>query len=635
LGQNNQVHGLTVGNTTGIGISGLGFGALVVRDVDVTGSGQALGLSSGDINAIFGELSSASGQGGIRLDRVSSGTLSHTAASSLSGNSGAAVGITESSVAFAYDGDISNSGFGIILSSNSGSTIDFTGTLTLTTANNAAFVATSGGTVTSTGAGSTIETTIATPLTISAVTIGSSGITFESISATGAQKGIVLNGAGSGGFTVTGSGSVDASGGTIGSIAIRGVEIINTDNVSLSNLTMTNTPLNDGGSCTGLDNSGCNAAVYLNGVTGVSLTNLDVTGAAQQGINGLNVADLTLDGSTITSAGNAVNEGGVRLFNLSGTVAVTNNTVSSSAERNVFVRNSTGTLAMSVSDNSFTDTQSSVFGADGLEIELGGNAQLALDVDNNQFLRNRTNGLQVIAEEFAGAVAHIDVTNNTFDPGTGIGRAIDLATSGSATLEFNVIGNPKIYSDGGTALNVRAFGTSTVRGRINDNPDIQTDRTFGGPSGGSGISVGAVDNSTAVVLIDNNDVSNIFQDIGIQVFSRDPSGGTPSVDATVSNNNVKLQGGGAFPLYGVEVRALEQSSMCANVSNNFVEELGGGLAVFRARQRDSALMQLQGFNTNATTTWINNGNTPAGPVSELASTSFAAGTCDTVTHPLP
>jgi hypothetical protein len=167
LGQNNQIHGLTVGNTTGIGIIGGNFGALTVRDVDINGSGEAIALFTGDINAVFGELSSSSGAQGIRLDGVSSGTLSHTATSSLSNHTGEAVRITGSSVGFTYGGDISNSGKGIVLSSNSGSTIDFTGTLTLTTANNGAFNAAGGGTVTSTGTGSTIVTTTATALAIS------------------------------------------------------------------------------------------------------------------------------------------------------------------------------------------------------------------------------------------------------------------------------------------------------------------------------------------------------------------------------------------------------------------------------------------------------------------------------------
>jgi hypothetical protein len=630
LAQNNQLHGLTVGNTTGVGIGGASFGALTVRDVDINGSGQALNLTSGDVNAIFGELSSSSGAQGIRLDAVTSGTLSHTATSSISNHTGEAVRITGSSVGFTYDGDISNSGSGIVLSANSGSTIDFTGTLTLTTANNAAFVAVGGGTVTSTGMGSTIVTTTATAFTLSSTTIGGSGITFESISASGASKGILLAHAGTGGlFSVTGSGNVDGSGGTIQSIAHRGVEINLTDNISLSNLALTNASLNDGVTCTGVDNSGCNAAIYLNGVTGVSLNNVDITGAAQQGINGLNVANLTLDRSTIIGIGNAANEGGVRLFNLSGTVSLTNSGVESSAERNVYVRNTTGTLTMSVSGNNLSEAQSSPFGAAGLEIELSGSAQLDLDVDNNGFYRDRTVGLQIIVQ--GNAVANsVDVTNNTFNAGNGIGRAVDFAASANGQLTFNFIDNRAIWTHGGTAVNVRGFDNSTVWGRINGNRDIQTNRN--GPSGGHGISVGSEDDADVVVSIDNNGVSNIYQDIGIQVFARN---GAATVDATVTNNTVALQGGGAFPLYGVEVRAQNSATTCANVSGNSVT-LGSGLAVFAEGTSDpGATVQLQGFNTDAATTWNGNSNTPAGPVIEFNAGTLTTGTCRTVTHPIP
>src|SRR5690606_33837516 len=46
LGSGNTVKGLTVGNRSGSGLSGSSFGTLTVESVDITGSGQALSLTT-------------------------------------------------------------------------------------------------------------------------------------------------------------------------------------------------------------------------------------------------------------------------------------------------------------------------------------------------------------------------------------------------------------------------------------------------------------------------------------------------------------------------------------------------------------------------------------------------------------
>ena len=88
--------------------------------------------------------------------------------------------------------------------------------MTLSTAGNAAFTATGGGTVNVTGT-NTLATTTATALNVDNTNIGASGITFRSISsgtaASGPAKAIILNAVGSGNFTVTGDGSTANSAG--------------------------------------------------------------------------------------------------------------------------------------------------------------------------------------------------------------------------------------------------------------------------------------------------------------------------------------------------------------------------------------------------------------------------------------
>jgi hypothetical protein len=289
-------------------------------------------------------------------------------------------------------------------------------------------------------------------------------------------------------------------------------------------------------------------------------------------------------------------------------------------------------LTATLSNSTIRDTQSSPVGSDGVEIALLGSSEMDLDVTGSVFDGNRTNGLQLLVE--GSAVANtVDITGNEFDPGTGIGLGINLAANDAAQMNFNIDNNLRIYSHGGTAVNVVGFGNSTGQGRITNNADIQTNRNGGG--GGTGISVGAEDASNFVVDISNNSISNIFQDNGITAFAR---AGTGRLDATIGNNTVVLQAGLAIPLYGIEVRAQNDNTACANVSNNAVT-LGSGSAAFRERTSNpGSTVLLEGFTTTATAVWNGNGNTPLNSVSDSNSGTLgapAAPGCATVVLPLP
>ena len=114
------------------------------------------------------------------------------------------------------------------LTSNTGATINFNAAgngLDITTTTGIGFnatgpgpLATSGGTVTVLGSGNSINSTNATAFNVANTTIGASEIDvpehlgWDRVGRP--AKGISLNNAGSGGFTVTGVGSTEGSGGT-------------------------------------------------------------------------------------------------------------------------------------------------------------------------------------------------------------------------------------------------------------------------------------------------------------------------------------------------------------------------------------------------------------------------------------
>ncbi|HYE15171.1 MAG TPA: Ig-like domain-containing protein, partial [Pyrinomonadaceae bacterium] len=155
-------------------------------------------------------------------------------------------------------------------------------------------------------------------------------VVFDSVSASGAAKGIsVQNASDNGnGFRVTGSGSTDASGGTFSSISNRAAEFINAADVSLSNVQMTNVgtangadPTNPNSACGGISpgeggNAGCSAGVHAASVTGLSLANIDMNGGGQEGINLNSVTNFTLSNSNVLNMGDQVREDGLRALNL-------------------------------------------------------------------------------------------------------------------------------------------------------------------------------------------------------------------------------------------------------------------------------------------------------------------------------
>src|SRR5204863_1549963 len=158
-------------------------------------------------------------------------------------------------------------------------------------------------------------TTTGKALDVENTTIGASGLTFRSIAANGAVNGIFLNNTGvSGGLTVTGNGSAD-TGGTIQNTTNSGIEASST-------------------------------------------------------------AFLNLTFMKLANNGNAVNEGGIRLTNITGPSNITSPNISGSAEDGIYLSNTTGSSgkiaiqgpSCAIANNSATT------GNDGVNILAAGTA---------------------------------------------------------------------------------------------------------------------------------------------------------------------------------------------------------------------------------------------------------------------
>jgi hypothetical protein len=554
----------------------------------------------------------------------------------------------------------------VTLGNNTGSTINFgTSGLVISTTSGVGFNATGGGTVNVTGTGNTIASTAGTALNLTATTIGAGGLNFVSISASGTAKGIALNGTGSGGLTVTGTGTTDGTGGTIQNMTTRGLEFISASNINLKNMNLisaNNTADGGGaGACDDLVIGSCNAAIYLSGVSTISLDNVDLSGTmVENGITGLNVSNLTMNNCTINGAGDEAHESGMEVQNLSGVCSITNTNITFSETNSLDIVNTDVNLTLTIDGSTFSDTQT-VSSGGGTNNNGEGGFQFRsfssaagipvsnVKIKNSSFLRIRTQGIQAIAED--DSKLNIDITNCTINSFADIGAGIDINGNDNSEVNFNVIGNPVIQSRGGAGVNVTSFLDAKVMGRVNDNPSIMVN---GSGAGGSGVRAVAQETSDLVIQAKNNTVTmgaaNNSAPIDMQARFQ-----TARIDITLDNNTLD-----ADPLAVAAINIIAGSSnpdetnprVFANIINNDIVA-GGSPNVLRLRVSDldgttNPLMFLQGFveggggiEDDAVATWNGNLNTPAATTSNIAvsltgtATGPASGTALTPSNPLP
>ena len=227
LAEGDTVTGITVSGTSGTGVSASGVNAFTLSSGDAISNAGTYGLEIVGGNGTVSALATISGAAGHSVDVQSrtGGTVT-------------------------FGAPITDKGTGILLLDNTGATIDFTAPISASTGSRPAFQALGGGTVNVTGATNTLATTTGGALDVENTTIGASGLTFESISAgtssTGPLNGVLLHNTGTTGpFTVTGVGTIAGSGGIIehatDSTALGGeIAVDTTGPVSLSNMTVDN-----------------------------------------------------------------------------------------------------------------------------------------------------------------------------------------------------------------------------------------------------------------------------------------------------------------------------------------------------------------------------------------------------------
>lgn len=647
----------------------LGSGATFATASSSSSTGKGLNLDtvSGAFIASGGSISSPAGIG-VDINAGSStityvGSVTSTAANrlievtgrtggtvTLSGNlSGTGATHTGINIASNSGGTINFSGGtktlntsgnnAVTLATNTGATVNFTGGgLGITTTSGIGFNATGGATgISVQGSGNVISSTTGTAMNVASTTIAAAGMTFQSISANGATNGIVLNTTGaSGGLNVTGVGTTPGSGGTLQNHSGRGAAFISAASISLKNMNITNTATSAGAPCGSAaivaGNTGCNAAIHLQAVTGVSLDRMNLTTSGQQGINAIDVTNLTLTNSALSGLGNGADEDGLHMLNLLGTNTITNTTIASSGDDNVNIQNRSSTAStITISGGSFN---TGVLGS-GLLFGIRDTANTTVDISSVTLDNNFSGG--VVADSFDTATMVVKVASSSIINNN---DGVQVSASQTANAQFDINGNTFTGNDFlAVTLLKAAFSTAgTLEGAVRNNPITIAN---GRPT--DAISIFQAGGGSLKVAVTGNTIN--YAGTQRAILMQAGQDGNGSIDATLTANNIDIQlDGVGNAVAGILAQTAitgpgNTASICADfggaggLRNTFTHSLGGTMAGgdIRARQRNDGTYRLPGYAGGATDTaavvaYLSGRNTVvSAPTASADSTGFGGG----------
>jgi hypothetical protein len=595
-GSNNSIStqagtALSIANTT-IAANGLTF-----SNISANGAANGLNLSgvtgTGNISINGGTLT---GGAGAAFNASATGVnITYAGTITQGTNLQPAVNIinTTSSRTIAFSGAITSSGTssGINLTTNTGTTINFTGGLNLSTGSTASFTATGGGTVNVSGTNS-ITTTTGRGLFIENTNTGT-GITFASIMSTSGQVASISTSTGTKtlGRIVTSSGTtqslslIDAGTVNVGSSTAPSSLQTTTNTV----MVLTGTTLNIIGTTTNnlaVTATTSGIGVGIGGGT-VSITggNLNITTNTGIGFSAIQGGTLSVTGSnnTInTTAGTALNVTNTSI----GASGLTFKSVSSNGGANGIILDNTGTTAgihggltitgdgsnTTLGGNSSGGTISNKSGADGsLTTGLGIYLSNTRDIQLNRITINGTNqnwGLRgATVTNFTMAYSTVSGTNGTsnfynegsvyFTQLAGTASVSNSIIQGGFEDNFNLANST-------VTLNRIVFSSVTLGG----SGDASNDDLFIEASGGTtNVTIqNCTFTSAAGDLFQHNIIGTGVSDLILQ-------------NNTFSNNHPAISGGGG----GVTISIGASGDLTYNITgNSFKDSKGTALLVAKA-----------------------------------------------------
>ncbi len=560
-----------VTNAAGDGI-GLASASQVLR-VDATGSSGAGIRGVGVPTSSVGPSTTISGNTGGAVV-LSGAAIGDIVIDSTIEGSGVVVSVANRTAGTVrLSGAITSANGGVSVSGNAEGHVSFLGPLHLTRASGDVFSATGGGFVKATNADNLLTAGTGAAIRIVGTTIDSGGFNVKTVNSVGAASGIVLENTGSASaFNVTGTGGA-GSGGTIQSSTGPGIQLSNASSINLASI--------------------------------------KVAGGGDDGIRGNAVNNLTLtNASDITGNGNAAGESGLDFTGLTGTVSLTGATVSGSADRNVSIVNSSGTLDAIFSGGLYSSTNNSAFGSDAIFFEATGTGSFGLKVEKASFTNNRGDHVQVTTDGANTATENVTITGNTMSNTIGQpGGGITLNPGGNATMEASVTNNDI------QGARIEGITVDTPGSLLSPQP-AQVDvaisgNTIGDPAvsksgSSSGNAMGIRSNGSATVraLVTGNSLHEYTNAFGLELVQND---GIGSLQATVRSNTISdpdaIALSGLRAVIGSETGDTGTSCLdiggAAALKNNLTGSATAGNPDIRLAMNGEATLQLPGYGGGA------------------------------------
>ncbi|MDP1850498.1 MAG: Ig-like domain-containing protein [Solirubrobacteraceae bacterium] len=471
--------------------------------VEVTGrSGGAVTLS-GNIS------DGADPGGGIVVSGNSAGSTTFSGSSKVLNTGAATAASTSSNGPVATGHAISFTGGGLDVDSTSG----------------AGLTAQTGGSVTVTGSGNTIDTGTGNALFIDNTNIGASNVTFQRISANGASVGIRANATGAAGrLVVTGNGGTCTAANTSGCSGGQLASLTGADNA-------TTTPSGTG--------------IVLNNTLNPSFTRMWIHDASNYGIRGTSVAGFTMadsviNGSNGTTALTANKDGSARFEELTGTVNMTNVTLSGGYFTNLMVDNTAGVLNATL-DNVDSLALNATGGDDAVQFEGIGTSDMNVDYRNSQITTASGDLFQYIGDGTGGG--DLDFTSNTLtnnEPSIntgGGGVALVAGAKGAATMD--VLDNTMRDSLTNALTIIKsadaAAGTNNLVANINANSIGVAGTANSGSAEGDGMEITTFGDGNATFNVTNNNVRQ-YNSSAMQFVAGSGVAGTGQFNLNISGN---------------------------------------------------------------------------------------------------
>ena len=311
--------------------------------------------------------------------------------------------------------------------------------------------------------------------------------------------------------------------------------------------------------------------------TGVAGTGGVIQNTTNSGVQATSTSLLNLTQMTFQQNGDAVNEGAIRLIDLTGPSAITTPFITSSREDGIYLSNQTGGGgALTIQGpNCFIQNNNVTTGNAGINILSGGSRNTTVTVTNCAFTGNRT--IAIHADAGDSSTLTTTITNNSItrgmsNPGN---QGIEVSAAGTATHTFTIQNNSvgSAGVSGLTSTGINVFNGSTagalLQGRVSLN-SVQNDPTAAaGTSNGYGIRVFNSDRARTKVRVTSNTARGSNTDYGILAESSAPAAlpAAPRAGSTstVSNNTVGVAAG-ALDLIRVQGRNF--NTVCSKISGN-------------------------------------------------------------------